>query len=1032
MHIFSEWQLIVGKQLVTTSDFNDNILPAVTQWTLLEGASLDNNNTTIKLTNNGEQYCSAIYTYTLNQSTAKLIRLSAESYSQGVVTSPSIWYSLRFDVTYNDNSTELYSHVPFTGSSSWESKEIIFCPQQPIKQVKVYVMLYNLSGTAWFRNITLQVDNGENNYNFGKFDDTVVFNQTTNEGYLIKQFGANENWYEITNGQTGQNWSLEAESSLCDGFTIHTATITNTGSNERAGVLAYRIPVSGGNVKWCNPDMRTFNTTNSYNIEYYDELASRGKGQTSSKHLWGGVVSDTNGYAIAIDPEYPCQFKIRYSACNQELFIVFDLGFTSSGSAQDNATVKFVTWNFDPTIGMRQVVNDYYKLYPDAFCDCIAKRNGEHGIWWFLKDLSDNSISNIKDFGFKFHQQPPANEVIYDDYNDILSMIYVAPWELFIYGADLPGWPEPSYADVEQLVNNLYNNGDLTAIGIVNSGSKDSNGRYRYLTTAPWSPTMIRFQCNPAPGIRPNIYDASIPSEYNAYRSEWGDPSLQTLLTLPNTWDGIMCDNVTNGYLGLCAENTPIDYDSTHFCKMNTPLTHDKNGVVGIGLEMMIWEYFKGVSQDMNNLMDADGRLRIILANGSPPSFVACKLDVHGTEIVWDLNNGWVPSSETVMLEHRMKAGRKPLIFLMNPYEHNIGPGSDWMNNAKTQKFFARCCAFGIMPSFGITDGGNSTGMLYFNNPVFFETLNPSTIPSNMTDRNLFQKYIPIIKKLSEAGWEPLRQATVNDNDVFLERFGSEYITVFNPTADTKNIVINYLPASINMTGKELVTGTDISWLNGKVSLTISPEQVAVLEIPSLINFKLDDGNGTLITAENPYYNITGTTINTSWTDGVDGQIIHALNFDGVSSWASIAENNLFKVADNGMTYAAWIKADTLDPSGHNMVLCHKSGHYISVHSKSVCFKLTTQDNSAYYCSGQTTLENSKWYHIAATYDREGYMKIFVNGRQDGPAKGPYKNPQSNRNSFVISNYGTGGYFDGIIDDLQIVRNSCSEKRSEN
>jgi hypothetical protein len=1031
-------QLTVAKQLMNAGDFNANLLPAITQWTPGTGASFDN--ATIKLTNTGAQQCLAYYSYTLNQNIAKPVRITGESYSQGItVVSPSLSYSLRVDITYNDNSTELYRCVPFTGNSSWESKDFIFCPQKPIQRVLVVVMLYNYSGTAWFKNITLQVKADGGSSSFGKFGNTAVFNQTTTEGYLVRQFTAAENWYEIANGQTGRNWSLDASSSTNNGFTTHTATITNTSGNSRAGILAYRIPLTGSNFKWCSTDLRTQLSMNSLDVEYSDritsninanEIAGNTNAKSSSKFLWGCVVNDINGYAIAVDPDYPCQFKISYNACNQEFFVVFDLGFTASGSVKDNATVKFVTWMFNPASGMRQAIHDFYKLYPNAFRDRITEKGGEHGIWWYLKDLSGNSINNIKDFGFKIDQQPPNGAIAYDDANDLLSIFYVAPWELRIYGADLPGWPHPAYADVVQKLTDLYNSSDPAAIAVVNSASKDSSGRYIYLTTAEWSPNHIRFQCNPAPGIRPNIYGANTPSERNAYYDQWRNSSFQDLLTAPNTWDGMICDNVTDGYLSLCDEKTPIDYDSSHFNHMTTPLIHDINGVVGIGLEMMIWEYFTGVRQDMDNLMAGDNRLRIMQANGSPPPFAGCKLDVQGGEQVWDVNNNWSPRTEATMLEYRMKAGRKPVVFLQNPYEHSLGTGSNWMTNARTQKYIARCCAFGIMPSLGITDGGNSTGLTYFSNSTFFETANPNTTPANMSDRNLFQKYIPVIRKLSQTGWEPVRQATVSDSDVFLERFGAEYITIFNPTANSKSITVTYLPAAISMTGKELISDSSVTWTSGQTTLTVGSECVAVIEIPSLLDFKFDEGTGASVAATAPYAGITGTTSNTSWVNGVDGQSTHALSFDGSASYINIPSNNLFAASDVGITFSAWVKPGSITPNNYNMVLTHGNSHYLSLYNGCVMFKILTEDGVSHWCYTSATLTVNTWYHIAGSYDREGNMKVFINGRQNGSTAGPFLNPDSNANSLTIGKYNSYSlyYFNGIIDDVQICRKGSTDK----
>jgi len=1012
----------LAKQVMSDSDFSGpNLLPVLTQWFLCAGASLDNGNTTIKLANaNGIQplaYCC----YSINQGTAKPIKITADSYWDGqVITTPSSWYSFRIDVTYTDSSKEQSIFTPFTGQPSWETKSYIFCPKKPIREVDVFVKLYNYTGrNAWFTNITLK--EATTIGDFGKFGDTAIFNQTNTEGYLIRQFGANENWYGIADLQTYQNLSLAASSSLNGVFTTHTATITNTSASSRAAILAYRIPITGNNLKWCGEDMRTLSLMDSYDVEYSDEVTGCVNAKSCSKFLWGGVVSNTSGYAIAVDPDYPCQFKIRYSACNQEFFIMFDLGFTgSSDNVQNHATVKFVTWTFTPAYGMRQAIHDFYKLYPAAFRDRIVAQGGEHGTWYYTKDLRINPITNINNFGFKFNQQStmPAASVAYNNDNGILTLQYAAPWELMIYGFDLLGWSSPAYAAVVQKITTLYNSSDPTSIAIVNSASKcPGTYNYRYTTTAEWTQNYIRFQCNPAPGV----HGTHPLSERNAYYDQW----VYYQAELNAGWYGIMCDNLDDSCLSICNDHTPIDYDPSHFDQMTTPLVHDINGALGISLEMMIWEYFNGVRQDMNTIM---GGNRVILANGIPLPFAGCKLDVLGGEQLWDPNNTWTPPSEAQMLEYRMKAGRKPLVFLQNPSEDSIGTGSNWMTDARTQKYFAQCCAFGIMPSFGMTKSGNSTGMVYFDNSAFYETANPNTTPANMTDRNLFQKYIPVIRNLSQTGWDPVRLATVNDSEVFIERFGAEYITIFNPSANSKNITVNYLPAAITITGKELISGNSVTWTNGQAALTIGSKCVAVLEIPSLINFRFDEGTGTSVYAAAPYAtSFTGTTSNTAWTGGVDGQSNNALNF--TTSYVNIPSNNLFAVSDDGVTFSAWVKPNSITQNNYNMVISHGGSYYLSLYSGYVFLSVST-GGVQHCCNSTNTLTaNNTWSHIAGSYDREGNMKVYVNGELQATS-GPFLNPDITTNSITIGKYDGSNlyYFNGAIDDVQICRRGCTDK----
>jgi hypothetical protein len=47
-------------------------------------------------------------------------------------------------------------------------------------------------------------------------------------------------------------------------------------------------------------------------------------------------------------------------------------------------------------------------------------------------------------------------------------------------------------------------------------------------------------------------------------------------------------------------------------------------------------------------------------------------------------------------------------------------------------------------------------------------------------DRALFKKYTPAIRLISKAGWEPITWAWSDNPSVYVERFGTEYLTVLN------------------------------------------------------------------------------------------------------------------------------------------------------------------------------------------------------------------------------------------------------------
>ena len=77
------------------------------------------------------------------------------------------------------------------------------------------------------------------------------------------------------------------------------------------------------------------------------------------------------------------------------------------------------------------------------------------------------------------------------------------------------------------------------------------------------------------------------------------------------------------------------------------------------------------------------------------------------------------------------------------------------------EPYFQRAMFFGVFPS--MFSGQQSAGdVAYFSNPAWYNR-----------DRALFKKYIPMIRRLDAAGWEPVPLATTDLASARIERYGS-------------------------------------------------------------------------------------------------------------------------------------------------------------------------------------------------------------------------------------------------------------------
>ncbi len=143
--------------------------------------------------------------------------------------------------------------------------------------------------------------------------------------------------------------------------------------------------------------------------------------------------------------------------------------------------------------------------------------------------------------------------------------------------------------------------------------------------------------------------------------------------------------------------------------------------------------------------------------------------------------------------------------------------------------------------------------------------------------------------------------------------------------------------------------------------------------------------------------------------------------------------NSLFCIGSEGVTYMAWIKASSFNPT-HNMIM----GQYLpyfGVYGPGNKLRFSLQAGTTVAqrsLDGLTALNATNWYHVAATYDSAGYMKVFLNGKQDCNPIGPFT-PITNYPAYPVRvgvwlpTAGSQYWFNGLIDEVQIFDRALSE-----
>lgn len=433
-----------------------------------------------------------------------------------------------------------------------------------------------------------------------------------------------------------------------------------------------------------------------------------------------------------------------------------------------SAQVRLCRFDFDPKWGFRAALAKYYELFPEYF----RCRTPEQGIWMPFHAIS--KVDGWQDFGFKFKEGD--GEPSWDAAHGILTFRYTEPMTWWMpMKKDESRTLEAALAHARSLTNKQ-------AQAFFTSGHHDEQGRFvaRLLDT-PWCNGAV-WSINSMPGIRGDTTD------------------FKNKIAGAGRVSGEYVDS-SEGYV-----TDVLDFRRDHFAAAETPLTFahgSRRPAIFRGL--IAFEYVRAFEKEMR------ARGKLMMANGTPHGlcWLVPWLDVLGTETDWNRGGKWQPMSATELLYRRALCGPKPYCFLMNT-------AFDKFPHDRVEKYFQRSLAFGMFPGFFSADA--STGH-YFSRRDLYER-----------DRPLFKKYVPLIKRVAEAVWQPVARARSSDPKVLVERFGANLLTVFNDSTDERTAAITW-EGPQPLTSRELLGGAAVEWQNVSTKMTLKPESVAVIEI---------------------------------------------------------------------------------------------------------------------------------------------------------------------------------------------------------
>jgi hypothetical protein len=718
----------------------------------------------------------------LNQAVAAPLVASAWAKPEGQEGATGADFSLYLDLLYMDG-TPLWGQVASfetDAESGWHRREVVVTPDKPVRRVSCYLLMRNRAGRALFKDPrfgTLAADG------LARFDGVVAEQaRPPEEGFLLRDVEQGSGFEAL--GREALGVRLEARARREAGVTFHDVTLTEATGRDRALTLVYTLPLAAGGLTWFHDPRRAVPLDGAKGEVVNATRHPVGANGLLSRYPFGAVATGGQGLAVGIDPATPVYYRVGCQPQTRELYLACDLGLAAEKPV---ASFRFCVFAFDADGGFRAALARYYELYPEAF----ATRIREQGVWMPFAAVS--KVDGWQDFGFRFKEGD--GETAWDDAHGLLTFRYTEPmtWWMALKGEGLR-----TLARGVEEARRLAAAGDRAAQAWAASAFEDEKGRVpgRVLDT-PWCNGVV-WSMNSAPGVAGAMTD---------FTNKFGAAYLERQY-------GASAKAVCDGEYVDSAEayvTEELDFRRGHFAGMERPLCYALGSrKVGIYKGMIGFEYVRAIAREMH------GRGRFTMANSTPISWfwLAPLLDVMGTETDWNRGGKWSPMSDDELLYRRALCKGKPYCFLMNsdfskfPYE-------------ATEKFMKRALAYGMFPGFFSADA--STGH-YFTRPELYNR-----------DRPLFKKYVPLCRRVAEAGWEPLTGAASDNAAVAVERFGAPpgacYLTVFNGSDTRQRAALTLTALSAEGACREWVTGGEVIWRDRRAEVELDAGDVRVIGI---------------------------------------------------------------------------------------------------------------------------------------------------------------------------------------------------------
>lgn len=761
------------------------------------------------------------HTVILNQKEPVPIVAECWSRAQDVSGGQDSNYSLYLDLVYMDG-TPLWGQVATfkPGTHDWQKRTVVVAPAKPIRSVSVHGIFRGRTGTAWFDDFKLWQLSGPGDVK--QFDGVSVLSRTPDgtvaatapdgriaAALFVRDVAGASDFYQPAmlpvTAPDGKSANLEGTvpelgleltatySNLGDALRID-GQVRDLQGKDRAVTVYCAVPVDAVGWQW-HDDQSTSRTIEA-GAKYHNPVSVRA-GATGMAARWplACISGPTRALGLAVPLDVPRLCRLAYDADWKQLYAAFDLGLSPDHKDKGGATFSLVVFPSDPKWGFRAALQRVYEMFPQ----CFTKRNRKEGIWMPFADIA--KVEGFEDFGFQFKEG--NNNPVFDEQHGIYTYVYVEPASHWLRMP--PEMPRTIEAAIG-LIREQAAKGDPASQATLSCALEDAEGDwYGSIQKAPWCDGAL-FYNNPAPSVQAE--------GIRQFDTRWNSiqKAMEAAQKLGAPLEGTYLDSFE-----MAA--TVLNYRRSHFAAAQYPLVFDMEGRV---CQMEIFNSLEFAQEIARRMWSQN---LTTFANSTPHAFPwgAAWLDIMGTETNWVRDGQYSPPPAATLNYWRGICYQRPYLLLQNTDFDVMKP--EWV-----ELYMKRSCAWGIFPGFF---SHNASEKAYFTQPALYNR-----------DRHLFVKYIPVIKQLSAAGWEPVTGARSSDTKILVERFGKPggplMWTIFNDSAEPRTATITVdaemLPGAGEVQLHELLTHRTVTARGtaqgAEFRVTMEPQDVWVLAAP--------------------------------------------------------------------------------------------------------------------------------------------------------------------------------------------------------